>query len=103
MKAKEVAKLLGVSPYTIYKWYEDGKLEGFKISSAKNSHLFIDTLSIPAFKRKQTPEVKKQLTLTQFATELGVSDRTVRRWIKNGLVKAEFRDGRYFINTEEIV
>jgi len=39
-----------------------------------------------------------QLTIQDAMAHFSVSERTIRRWIKQGKVNAEKRDGRYYID-----
>lgn len=51
----------------------------------ENVRLFIAlTQESPTMAYRPVRKSDKNLTLTQFADELGVADRTVRRWIAEG-------------------
>jgi excisionase family DNA binding protein len=93
LKVKEVMEMLGVSKPTIYRWVKEGRLEAIKFGK-DNAKLFIDALSISPKKRSPIV-IKKEYTPSELASELGVSTRQVLRWIKDGLIKAEKRKGKY--------
>jgi hypothetical protein len=49
------------------------------------------------------PESRDMLTTQEFANQSGVSAGTVSKWLRNGTIIGEKKNGKWFINAAELV
>lgn len=105
MNTKDYARSIGVSQRTVQRWIKSGQLEADKIG---NRYSIPDETPepvqqpAPAAAQPLHPDTDRDwLTTAEMADELGVSQRTVQRRIKNGEIQARKVNGKYQIPPEE--
>jgi excisionase family DNA binding protein len=76
---RRAAKHLGVSELTARRYIRDGRLTAVQIGG---------TWRIPAADHATARELPDQCSIRQIANSLGVSEVSVRRWIRSGAIQA---------------
>ena len=90
---RDTARRLGVTELTVRRQIKSGKLYAVQIGG---------TWRIPSSTQDLILELPVECTLNQVATSLGVSELTVRRWIKRKQIPAEKRDRSWIIQRSDL-
>lgn len=80
----QTARILGIAPKTVRHWIADGRLPGFHLA-ADQRRWWIPCAAVDALRPAPRQKVSgPYLTLPQAREQLGVSVKTLRRWLTSG-------------------
>src|SRR3990170_4089911 len=89
LPVSEAASFLGVSAETLRRWDRKGILKPFRTKGGQRRYSLINLESYKSGERS----AKTPLKISQAAEQLGVHPETLRRWEKDGAIRAERTNG----------
>jgi len=89
LPVSKAASFLGVSAETLRRWDRKGILKPFRTKGGQRRYSLINLESYKSGERS----AKTPLKISQAAEQLGVHPETLRRWEKDGAIRAERTNG----------
>lgn len=93
----QTARELGVSNVTVYQWYHNGSLKGFKNA---NGNIVIPAGNVEHFKNMRMKS--GAMDITKAAAKLNIATSTVKAMLQDGRLTPQVVNGQIKVNAQEV-
>lgn len=93
----QTARELGVSNVTVYQWYHNGSLKGFKNA---NGNIAIPAEEVQHFKNMRMKS--GAMDITKAAAKLNIATSTVKAMLQDGRLTPQVVNGQIKVNAQEV-
>lgn len=105
----EAARLMGLAPKTVLRWIDEGRLRAVKQPHGRRYYFRVpcsEVQRLGVVHPPERPRYVRLLTLQEAAERLGVSEKTIRRYLHSGRLRGfkrgTLRSDRWVVPSAEV-